>query len=117
MWLHDNPLDRASLREHIPRLERWGVAVGNADSPTVTIAAPVLHAVVAQAVARWGDLVEDPLTEETIERLTHLHALNAGVSDLAGLEAASEPSMVFLGSNAVSDLTPLRRRVGTGRGA
>ena len=109
LWLHDNPLDRASLREHIPRLEGWGVAVGNADSPTVIIADPVLHAVVAQAVARAGDLVEDPITEETIRRLTHLHALNAGVSDLAGLEAASELSMVFLGSNAVSDLAPLAK--------
>ena len=106
--LDDNPLDRESVREHVPRLKAWGVAVRSADSPTVTIADPALHAVVAQAVAR-GDLVEDPITEETIGRLTHLHALNVGVSDLAGLEAASELSMVFLGSNAVSDLTPLAK--------
>ena len=52
--------------------------------------------------------MDDPITEQTIARLSHLHALNAGISDLTGLEAALELSLVFLGSNFVSDLRPLR---------
>ena len=104
----DNPLDRASLQEHIPTLKEWGITVqGEPDSPALTIADPALRALVAQVVARWSDLVGDPITEATIARLTHLHAINAGVTDLSGLEAALELSLVFLGSNAVSDLTPL----------
>ena len=108
MILGDNPLDRASLREHIPMLEAWGVAVqGKPDSPALTIADPVLMALVSQVVAQARVLVGDPITEQTIARLTHLHALNAGVSDLSGLEAAVGLAWIFLGSNAVSDLTPL----------
>ena len=106
LWLGDNPLDAATIREHIPRLDAWGVAVEHPESPAVTIRDPVLRAVIAQAVARGSDLVEGRITEATIERLTHLHALNAGVSDLSGLQAATELSLVFLGSNAISDLTP-----------
>ena len=106
--LRDNPLDRASVYEHIPMLESWGVAVeGQPDSAAIRIPDPALRALVAQAVAQARVLVDDPITEETIARLSHLHALNAGIVDLTGLEAALELSLVFLGSNFVSDLRPL----------
>ena len=111
-WLHvwGNPLDAESVREHVPRLKAWGVAVHGA--PTVVlvpvdIADQVLREIVGRAVAANSVFVDSPIDQETIKRLRTLRALNAGVSDLAGLEAAVELSLVFLGSNLVSDLTPL----------
>ena len=111
--LRRNPLNAVSRKEHIPTLESWGVTVyasepSDRDSGVpVTFADPVLRALVAQARARWWFRVDDPITTESLDSLRRLRAFNAGVSDLAGLEAASNLVQVFLGSNLVSDLAPL----------
>ena len=112
LWLHRNPLDAASREEHIPTLESWGVSVyasepSGRDSTAVVFADPVLRALVAQARARWWFRVDDPITRESLESLRRLHALNAGISDLTGLDAASSLVNVYLGSNLVSDVVPL----------
>ena len=113
LYLYRNPLDDAARRRHIPTLESWGIQV-HASEPTaespgvvVAIADPVLRALVAQARARWTVRVDDPITEESLENLTHLHAFNAGVSNLTGLDAAKGLGDVFLGSNLISELGPL----------
>ena len=111
--LFDTPLDATSINEHIPTLESWGVKVFHFrfsfDTPgtPVAFADPVLRGLVAQAVARSRVHVGDPVTRESLGGLTSLHALNAGVSNLTGLEAAWNLADVFLGSNLVSDLSPL----------
>ena len=111
--LHGNPLDDTSLRQHIPTLESWGVRVVAPPAPSgdpvrkVAVADPALHALIAQAVAGVSIQVDDPITTDSIGRLKRLHASNADVADLSGLEAAAELSAVFLGSNLVSDLSPL----------
>ena len=113
LYLHGNPLDDAARRQHIPALESWGIQVHasepTAESPAVVVAIadPVLRALVAQARARWTVRVDDPITEESLENLTRLHAFNAGVSNLTGLDAAGQLADIFLGSNLVSDLSPL----------
>ena len=111
--LYGNPLDDASLRQHIPTLRSWGIQVyaldPSADEPAVVVAIadPVLRAAVAQARAHWWFHVDDPITEESLEDWTRLHAFGVGVSSLAGLDAAGDLANVFLGSNLVSDLEPL----------
>ena len=107
------PLDDAARRQHIPTLESWGIQV-HASEPTpessavvVAIADPVLRALVAQARARWSVRVDDPITEGSLENLIRLHAFNAGVSNLTGLDAAKGLGDVFLGSNLISELSPL----------
>ena len=113
LYLHGNPLDDAARRQHIPTLESWGIQVHasepTAESPAVVVAIadPVLRALVAQARARWTVRVDDPITVESLENLTRLHAFNAGVSNLTGLDAAGELADIFLGSNLISDLSPL----------
>ena len=110
LYVRGNPLDAMSVREHVPQLEAWGVAVHGAPTvfpPPVDIPDQILRRIVAQAVAGMSVHVDTPVDRETIKRLRTLHALNAGVSDLTGLEAAAELVWVFLGANLVSDLTPL----------
>ncbi len=113
LFVDDNPLDEISLQEHIPTLESWGVRVvapspfGTLLGEAVAIADPVLHALVAQAVAEDFDHVDGPVTTRSIARLGRLQARNAGVADLSGLEEATALRSVYLGSNLVSDLTPL----------
>ena len=115
LFVDGNPLDDTSLREHIPTLESWGIRVvgpspfGSLFGERVDIADPVLHTLVAQAVAQDFDYVDGPVTTRSIGRLTRLHAFNAGVTDLSGLEEATGLASVFLGSNLVSDLGPLDR--------
>ena len=113
LYLNGNPLDRQSYDQHIPTLTSWGVTV-HADEPpaedsrlVVAMTDPVLRALVGQAQARWWFTVDDPITVELLGGLTRLHGYNAGVSELTGLEAASDLAHVFLGSNLVSDLGPL----------
>ncbi len=111
--LFNVPLDATSINEHIPTLESWGVKVFHFrfsfDIPRrpVAFADPVLRGLVAQAVARSRVYVDEPVTQESLVELASLQAFNAGVSNLAGLEAARDLSDIFLGSNLVSDLTPL----------
>ena len=102
-----NPLDQAALREHIPQLERWGVTVVGPNSPTIKIRDPVLRALVSGAIAGQGLHVDEPTTAASMRRLWRLHAGNAGVRDLAGLEAATRLSYLYAASNAISDLAPL----------
>ena len=113
LFVDGNPLDDTSLNEHIPTLESWGVSVigpspfGSLFGEAVAIADPVLHGLVAQAVARDFDYVDGPVTTRSIGRLTRLHAFNAAVTNLSGLEAATGLTALFLGSNLVSDVSPL----------
>ena len=101
-----NPLNRASLHDHIPKLEAWGINVFAPDSPAVSIPDPALHRLVSRAIAGISVHVDDPIIKATIMRLRRLDAFNAGVSDLTGLEEAKKLRRVFLGSNGVSDLSP-----------
>ena len=113
LFVDGNPLDDTSLNEHIPTLESWGVLVvgpspfGSLLGVAVAIADPVLQALVAQTVARGFDYVDAPVTTRSIGRLTRLHAFNAAVTDLSGLDAATGLAALFLGSNLVSDVSPL----------
>ena len=113
LFVDDNPLDETSLQEHIPTLESWGVRVvapspfGSLLGEAVAIADPVLHALVAQAVAEDFDHVDGPVATRSIARLGRLQARNAGVADLSGLETAAALRSIYLGTNLVSDLTPL----------
>ena len=109
--LKGNPLNRRSLEAHVPTLRSWGLNVQldrlPDNTPPVDVADPGLRALVAQSVA-WNNVyVDDALTEGTMATLETLHAGGAGVSNLAGLEAAEQLQYVYLGSNDVQDLSPL----------
>lgn len=112
LQLSDNPLNEASIREHKPTLESWGVEVWFPDpipeADLVEIPDRALRALIGQTKA-WGfTFVDHPITLQSLDgRLPTLSAFGAGVSDLSGLEAATGLKIALLGANAIVDLTPL----------
>ena len=98
-----NPLNGASLRDHIPKLEAWGINVSAPDSPAVSIPDPALRRLVSRAIAGASVRVDHPITEATITRLRRLEAFNGGVSDLTGLDSAMELRVAFLSGNPLSE--------------
>ena len=111
--LRGNPLDTAALGEHIPRLEAWGVNVRYTEDQ-VHIADPVLRRLFRQQLAIGGRLIDDPVAEDDVgpglQRT--IYGFNAGVSDLAGLEPVAGRVYLFLGSNAIADVSPLAGQEG-----
>ncbi|MDE0452555.1 MAG: hypothetical protein OXI90_12430 [Gammaproteobacteria bacterium] len=105
--LYGNPLDSASVHEHVPKLESWGIRVWGAGHAAVAIPDPALRALIAQAIAGARVRLDDPITEESIKRLVILQAFNAGIADLAGLDAAANLTWAWLGSNHISNVGPL----------
>ena len=103
-----NPLDEASVTEHVPLLKSWGVNVWGEESPAVDMPDARLRSLVFQQTASYGLFVDlGVLTKWRMEILSRLYAFNAGVSDLTGLEAAVRLRIADLGSNGVKDLAPL----------
>lgn len=106
--LGDNPLNRESIQEHVATLESWGVRVLRAPSvAAVAVPDPALRAVIGQALAGGSVHVGDVITEASIKRLRGLPAFNAGILDLTGLEAATNLRTAWLGSNRISDVSPV----------
>ena len=110
--LVDNPLSDASVRQHIPTLESWGIRVlvrpPISDANLVDIPDPALRALIGQTKAWRFTNVDDPITVRNLDgTLPQLKAFRAGISDLTGLEAAPNLRGAFLKGNAIVDLTPL----------
>ena len=57
--------------------------------------------------AIFGKASGDPITTEEMETLTFLNIKDANISDLTGLESATNLTYLFLWDNSISDLTPL----------
>ena len=116
----ENPLSDASINTHIPALQSKGVTVvfnGMIFQPgdiVVDIPDPNLRAAVE---AELGKASGDAITADNMEALRILLAPNANISDLAGLEHATNLRELNLGpeeaegrlinSNSISDLSPL----------
>ncbi len=111
--LDGNPLDRAALEEHIPTLRSWGLQIQLEDFPdtrrAVEVPDPALQRLIAQTLAGGALRVDQAITRGrgTIWRLKTLSAAGEGISDLTGLEAASNLEYLFAASNAITDLAPL----------
>ena len=111
--LDGNPLSPTAIKEHVPTLRSWGLNVQLEDfpdtRPAVAIPDPALHHLIAETLAGDELLVDQAITRGrgTIWRLKTLRAAGAGISDLTGLEAASNLEYLFAGSNGITDLTPL----------
>ena len=108
LYLTDNPLDQASVTEHVPLLESWGVDVYREESPAVHVPDARLRMLLAQETANAITYVDaGALTRIRLQWARSLSAFNAGISNLTGLEAAINLRSADLGSNDVSDLAPL----------
>ncbi len=115
-----NPLSYQSIHTHIPALQDRGVTV-EFDNVSVKVVEPVnipdphLRAVIEKA---RGKASGDTITTADMAMLPRLEAKNANITDLTGLERATNLTDLFLGdthvegagwinSNSIKDLSPL----------
>ena len=78
-------------------------------SPEVTIPDENLRAAVRSAL---GLAEGDTLTQQKMAELTKLDAIGNQITDLTGLEYATQLRELNLGSNQVTDITPLQNLIG-----
>ena len=102
-----NPLNNAAINTHIPALISRGVRVGF-DKPfdkPVDIPNSNLRTAIEKALRKASDA---PITTEDMKSLYELEAPNASITDLTGLEGATNLTLLELGNNFISDLSPLK---------
>ena len=116
--LQGNPLNAASINTHIPALQRRGVDVrfDAVVAEPVDIPDPNLRAVIE---AELGKAPGDTITTADMAKLIELRAPNANISDLTGLEGATNLTELDLGteqvqqrvwrnSNSISDISAVQ---------
>ena len=115
--LNDNPLNSASINTHIRTLLSREVTVEFDNVVAELVIFPDLNLRAAIETA-FGKASGAPITTVDMARLTELHARNTNISNLTGLEFATNLTRLNLGaeyvegtgwinSNSVSDLSPL----------
>ena len=109
LWIAQNPIaDLAPLRrlkEKNPSLFiDIDINTGEVPEPEVLIPDVNLRAAVRAAL---GLAEGDTLTQQQMQRLTTLHASDSGITDLAGLEHATNLRQLWLFENLISDISPL----------
>ncbi len=107
-----NPLNAVSINTHIPTLQGRGVEVEfDAVSVAVNIPDPNLRAKIEQALGKGSGAT---ITTADMATLTQLDAPNANISNLTGLEHATNLTELALDNNGISNLSPLVSNTGLG---
>ena len=102
--VRENSLNTASINTHIPTLQQRGVTVLFDAPQTVNIPDPNLRAAIETAL---GKAAGAPITVADMETLTSLTARDANISNLTGLEHATNLTDLDLIRNSISNLSPL----------
>ena len=97
--LRDNPLGTTAINTHIPTLQNRGVTV---KSDVVNIPDANLRAKVEQAL---GKAPGAPIIKAEMATLTSLEAINANISNLTGLEWATNLTTLKFWGNDISDIS------------
>ena len=105
--VNGNPLNNAAINTHIPALQRRGVRVDfdDLDLTPVDIPDSNLRTAIEKALGKASGA---PITTEDMKHLPQLIAPNASITDLTGLEGATNLTLLELGNNFISDLSPLK---------
>ena len=78
---------------------------------TISVHAQVIHIPDPNLRAAIADALDiprgAPITQEDMNRLTHLDANGRGIMELSGLETATQLVSLSLGANAIIDLSPV----------
>ena len=108
MALWYNPLDDASVAEHLPKLRSWGIRVDYdpmlPERIVSHISDPTLHSLIGDATDTLLINKEIHWGKNTIDAL---RVTGRGISRLAGLEAATSLQTLLAASNRIGDLSPL----------
>ena len=104
--VNGNPLNNAAINTHIPALQRRGVRVDfdDLDLTPVDIPDSNLRTAIEKALRKASGA---PITTEDMRRLIDLEASNASITDLTGLEHATNLTQLELSDNSISDISPL----------
>ncbi len=104
--VRNNPLSATSINTHIPTLHSRGVAVlFTFDDPTpVSIPDANLRAEIEDALDKSSG---ETITREDMSNLTRVSAGSANISDLTGLEFATNLLSLYLYNNTISDVSAL----------
>ena len=96
----DNPLNDASINTHIPVLQSRGVTVEfSVNIPDDNLLNNIWH--------ELGYLPDDTVPASKMVTLTKLTARNRNITDLTGLEYATNLTQLNLENNSISDISPL----------
>ena len=110
--VNENPLSDASINTHIPALQRRGVNV-EFDAIVMQpedmgqmgdIPDPYLRAAIE---AELGKASGDTITADEMATLTQIEVENANISNLTGLERATNLTRLILDNSLISDISPL----------
>ena len=104
MNVKENPLNAASINTHIPTLQSRGVEVrfDAVVAEPVVIPDDNLRAKIEEALGKASGTT---ITTVDMESLTELRASNANISDLTGLEYATNLTDLRLNNNSISDIS------------
>ena len=110
--VQENPLDSLSINTHIPALQSRGIIVEFDNDivrpvdfiQAVDIPDPNLRAVIESELRKPQGTT---ITVATMLTLTKLYARNDDISDLTGLEHATNVTRLVLSGNRISDISPL----------
>ena len=83
----------------------------SAAAQVVDIPDPDLRAAIAEQLGKASGAI---ITTADMATLTHLHARNIDISDLTGLESATNLTYLSLNDNNISDISPLVANTGLG---
>ena len=105
--VNGNPLNNAAINTHIPALQRRGVRVDFDDLDLTPVDIPDSN--LRTAIEKdLGKASGAPITTEDMKSLYELEAPNASITDLTGLEHATNLTLLELGNNFISDISPLK---------
>ena len=100
----ENPLNPVSINTHIPTLVDRRVTVHF--DKLVDIPDSNLRTAIEKALGKASGAT---ITTEDMKHLPQLIAPNASITDLTGLEHATNLTLLELGNNFISDISPLKR--------
>ena len=105
VYVQANPLNAVSVNTHIPALQSRGVTVWfDPPSPAVSIPDANLRAVIEATLGKTSGAI---ITEADMASLTVLTAFNANISDLTGLEHATNLTELNFAVNSILDISAL----------
>ena len=108
LWIKGNPIRDLSplVRLNLTDLKYDGVSLATEQIAPSEIWMPD-PALWMEVRGELGLLPDIPLTKEKMQELTYLNAQNRGITDITGLEFATNLRELHIGRNPITDLYPL----------
>ena len=107
LGLLDNPISQREVNEQVPTLIEKDVSVSVVRSQSQLAVGSFADANLERTVRQALNRPDGPLTANDLASLTQLTAVEKNIKSLAGLEHCTALEILFLGDNAITDVSPL----------